>query len=97
LSAIAATSLPESTATALFAADDAVMDGKSTGSFANATSKAIMPTVCRIITTAQYYNISIGATSFDSSDYADIVLRVSWVLVSMNSLIKLIHWLYEFI
>jgi hypothetical protein len=68
--------------------NDAVMDGKPTGSFANATSKAIMPTVCHIITTAQYYNVSIGDASSDSSGYADIFLRVSLVLVSMNSFIK---------
>jgi hypothetical protein len=58
-----------------------------------------MPTehVCRIITTAQYFNASIGATSSDSSNYADTFPRVSLVLVSMNSLIKWICWLYELI
>jgi hypothetical protein len=70
------------------AAGDAVTDGKPTGSFANATSKAMMPTVCRIITTAQYYNVSNVAISSNSSDCAVIVPRVSLVLVSMNSLIK---------
>jgi hypothetical protein len=61
-----------------------LMDGKPTGSFAKATSKAIMPTVCHIITTAKYYNVNVGAASSDSSDYATIVPRVSLVLVSMN-------------
>ncbi len=90
LSVIATTSLPASTTTALPATDDAVTDGKSTGNFANATSKAIMPTeqVCCIITNAQYFNASIGAASSDSSDYVDTVPRVSLVLVSMNSLIN---------
>ncbi len=96
-SAIATTSLPLNTATTLPTADDAVTDGKPTGSIANATSKAIMPTVCRIITTAQYYNVSVGAASSNSSDYADIVPRVSLALVSMNPLIKRIYWLYKFI
>jgi hypothetical protein len=73
LSAIAATSLPASDVTAVPAADDADTDGKPTGSFANATSEAIMPTVCRIIITAQYYNVSVDAASSDSSDYAEVV------------------------
>ncbi len=56
-----------------------------------------MPTVCHIITTAQYFNAIISAASSDSSDYADTVPRVSLVLVSINLLIKWICWLYEFI
>jgi hypothetical protein len=86
LSTIAATSLPTSTATALPAAGDAITDGIYTGKIANPTSEANMPTVCRIITTAQYSNLSDGAVSFDSS-IANILPRVSAVLVSMNSLI----------
>jgi hypothetical protein len=88
LSAIAATSLPASTATALPATGDAVTDGIFTGKITNASSEAMMPTVCRIITTAQYYNVSDGAVSSDSSNCANIVPRVGLVLVSMNSLIK---------
>jgi hypothetical protein len=84
---IATTSLPASTATALPTAGDAITDGIFTGKIANATSEANMPTVCRIITTAQYSNVSDGAVSSNSSN-ADIVPRVSLVLVSMNSLIK---------
>jgi hypothetical protein len=47
--------------TALPATDNAVPDGKLTGSFENAISETIMPTqqVCRIITTGQYFNDSI--------------------------------------
>jgi len=87
LSTIAATSLPAITATALPAAGDAITDGVFTSKFANPTSEANMPTVCHIITTAQYSNLSNGAVSSDSS-IANILPRVSAVLVSMNSLIK---------
>ena len=86
-STIAATSLPASTATALPAAGDAITDGLFTGKIANPTSEANMPTVCRIIPTAQYSNLSNGAVFSDSS-IANILPRVSAVLVSMNSLIK---------
>ncbi len=95
-STIATTSLPASTATALPAADDAITDGIFTGEIANPTSEANMPTVCRIITTAQYSNLSDSAVSSNSS-IADILPRVSAVLVSMNLLIKWIRWLNEFI
>jgi hypothetical protein len=91
LSAKAATALP-ATVTALSTTDNAVPDGKPTGHFANATSNAIMPThqVCRIISTAQYFNDSIvGATSSNSSENADMLVpKVSLVLVSINLLIK---------
>ncbi len=90
-STIAATSLPASTATTLPTAGDAITDGISTGKIANPTSEANMPTVCRIITTAQCSNLSDGAVSSDSS-IADIL-----PLVSMNSLIEWIRWLNEFI
>jgi hypothetical protein len=86
-STIAATSLPASTATTLPTAGDAITAGIFTGKIANPTSEAHMPTVRRIITTAQYSNLSNGAVSSDSS-FAKILPRVSAVLVSMNSLIK---------
>ncbi len=109
LSTIANTSLPADTATALPAAGDAITDGIFTGKIANPISEANMPPVCRIIPTAQYSNLSDGAVSSNSS-IADILPRVSAVLVSMNSSIKWIcslnefillskwiHWLHEFI
>ncbi len=97
-STIAATSLPASTTTALPTAGDAITYGLITGKIANPTSdsEAYMPTVCRMITTAQYSNLSDGAVSSDSC-IANILSRVSAVLVSMNSLMKWICWLNEFI
>jgi hypothetical protein len=83
LSTIASTSLPASTATALLAAGDAITDGIYTSKIANPTSEANMPTVCRIIPTAQYSNLSDGAVSSDSS-IANIFPRVSAVLVSIH-------------
>ncbi len=87
LSTIAATSLPASTTTALPAAGDAITYGLFTGKIANPNSEANMPTVCRIIPTAQYSHLSDGDVSSDSS-IANILPRVSAVLISMNSLIK---------
>jgi hypothetical protein len=82
-STIAATSLPASTPTALPAAGNAITYGLFTGKIANPTSEANMATVCRIIPTAQYSNLSDGAVSSDSS-IATILPRVIAVLVSMN-------------
>jgi hypothetical protein len=87
LSTIAATSLPASTTTALPATGDAITYGLFTGKIANPNSEANMPTVCRIIPTAQYSNLSDGAVSSDSS-IANILPRVIAVLVSTNSSMK---------
>jgi hypothetical protein len=66
-STTAATSLPASTTTALPAAGDAITDGLFIGKIANPTSETNMPTVCCIIPTAHYSNLSDGAVSSDSS------------------------------